>query len=98
MLELHWKCSQKVVLEFQCLYWCHRKQSGLELQFLHCVLEVSKWRSLLVFVDVVIVTSTSIVIKMELVRVTESAVTMEEDMSAELVTEIKLHRKTVGHT
>ena len=35
-----------------------------------------------------IVTSTSIVIKMELLRVTESAVTMEEDMSAELVTEI----------
>ena len=44
-----------------------------------------------------IVTSTSIVIKMELVRVTESAITMEEDMSAELVTKKKLHRKTVEH-
>ena len=45
-----------------------------------------------------IVTSTSLVIKMELVRVTESAVTMEEDMSAELMTEKKLHGKTVEHT
>ena len=29
---------------------------------------------------------------------TESSATMEEDMSAELVTEIKLHRKIVEHT
>ena len=36
---------------------------------------------------------------MELVRVTESPATTEEDMSTELlVTEIKLHRKTVEHT
>ena len=46
-----------------------------------------------------IVTSTSIVIKMELVRVIESPAATEEDMSTELlVTEIKLHRKSVGHT
>ena len=46
-----------------------------------------------------IVTSTSLVIKMELVRVTESPATMEEDKSTELlVTEIKLHTKTVEHT
>ena len=50
-------------------------------------------------VDVEIVTSTLLVIKMELVRVTESPATMEEDISTELlVTEIKLHRKTVEHT
>ena len=50
-------------------------------------------------VDEGIVTSTPLVIKMELVRVTESPATMEEDMSTELlVPEIKLHRKTVEHT
>ena len=55
--------------------------------------------SLSVLIDVEIVTSTSLVIKMELVRVTESPATTEEDMSTELlVTEIKLHRKTVEHT
>ena len=46
-----------------------------------------------------IVAPTSLVIKMELVRVTEAPATTEEDMSTELlVTEIKLHRKTVEHT
>ena len=55
--------------------------------------------SLSVLIDVEIVTSTSLVIKMELVRVTESPATTEEDMSTELlVTEIRLHRKTVEHT
>ena len=48
-------------------------------------------------VDEVIVTSTSLVIKMELVRVTESPATMEEGTKL-LVTEIKLHMKTVEHT
>ena len=48
-------------------------------------------------VDEGIVTSTSLVIKMELVRVTESPVTMEEGTKL-LVTEIKLHMKTVEHT
>ena len=51
--------------------------------------------SLSVLIDVEIVTSTSLIIKMELVRVTEAPATTEEDMSTELlVTEIKLHRKT----
>ena len=55
--------------------------------------------SLSVLIDVEIVTSTSLVIKMELVRVTESPATTEEDVSTELlVTEIKLHRKTVERT
>ena len=55
--------------------------------------------SLSALIDVEIVTSTSLVIKMELVRVTESPATMEEDMSTELlVTEIRLHRKTVENT
>ena len=44
-----------------------------------------------------IVTSTSLVIKMELVRVTESSATMEEGTKL-LVTEIKLHMKTMEHT
>ena len=48
-------------------------------------------------VDEVIVTSTSLVIKMELVRVTESPATMEEGTKL-LVTGIKLHMKTVEHT
>ena len=48
-------------------------------------------------VDEVIVTSTSLVIKMELVRVIESPATMEEGTKL-LVTEIKLHMKTVEHT
>ena len=49
--------------------------------------------SLSVLFDVDIVTSTSLVIKMELVRVTESPATTEEDMSTELlVTEIRLHK------
>ena len=48
--------------------------------------------SLSVLIGVEIVTSTSLVIKMDLVRVTESPAIMEEDMSTELlVTEIKLH-------
>ena len=51
---------------------------------------------MLVLVDKMIV---SLVIKMELVRVTESPVTMEDVVSAELlVSEIKLHRKTMEHT
>ena len=46
-----------------------------------------------------IVTSTSLVIKMELVIVTESPVRIEDEKSVELlVTEIKLHRKTVENT
>ena len=50
-------------------------------------------------VDVEIVISTPLVIKMELVRVTESPVSIEDGKSVELlVTEIKLHRKTVEHT
>ena len=50
-------------------------------------------------VDVEIVISTPLVIKMELVIVTESPVSIEDEKSVELlVTEIKLHRKTVEHT
>ena len=50
-------------------------------------------------VDVEIITSTSLVIKMELVIVTESPVSIEDDKSAELLaTEIKFHRKTMEHT
>ena len=46
-----------------------------------------------------IVVPTSLVIKMELVRVTESPVSIEDDKSAEpLATEIKFHRKTMEHT
>ena len=46
-----------------------------------------------------IVTSTSLVIKMELVIVIESPVSIEDEKSVELlVTEIKLHRKTVENT
>ena len=51
---------------------------------------------MLVLVDKMIV---SLVIKMELVRVTESPVAMEDVVSAEpRVSEIKLHRETMEHT
>ena len=46
-----------------------------------------------------IVAPTSLVIKMELVRVTESPVSIEDDKSTEpLATEIQFHRKTMEHT
>ena len=49
-------------------------------------------------VDEVTVTSISLVIKMELVRVTESPVSIEDEQSAELLVTEKLHKQTLQHT
>ena len=49
-------------------------------------------------VDEGIVTSTSLVIKMELVRVTESPVSIEDEQSAELLATERLHKQTLEHT